>query len=47
MIENAHGFELVPWRPSLDRHLGEPVSGIIKSGGGIEWSLGRNRGISI
>lgn len=47
MIENAHGFELVPWRPSLDRHLGEPVSGIIKSGGGIEWSLGRSRGIAI
>ena len=26
MIEIAHGFELVPWWPSLDRHLGEPVS---------------------
>jgi type IV secretory pathway VirD2 relaxase len=47
MIENARGFELVPWKPSLDRHLGEQVMGTIKSGGGIEWSLGRSRGIAI
>ena len=47
MIEHAHGFELVPWKPSLDRHLGEQVMGTIKSGGGIEWTLGRSRGISI
>lgn len=47
MIEHAHGFELVPWKPSLERHLGEQVMGTIKSGGGIEWSLGRSRGIAI
>ena len=47
MIEHAHGFELVPWKPSLDRHLGEQVMGTIKSGGGIEWTLGRARGIAI
>lgn len=47
MIEHAHGFELVPWKPSLDRHLGEQLMGTIKSGGGIEWSLGRSRGIAI
>ena len=47
MIEHAHGFELVPWKPSLDRHLGEQVMGTIKSGGGIEWTLGRSRGLAI
>lgn len=47
VIEHAHGFELVPWKPSLDRHLGEQVMGTIKSGGGIEWTLGRSRGIAI
>lgn len=47
MITHAHGFELVPWKPSLERHLGEQVSGTIKSGGGIEWSLGRSRGIAV
>jgi type IV secretory pathway VirD2 relaxase len=47
LIENVHGFELVPWKPSLDRCLGAQVSGAMKSGGGIEWSIGRARGIAI
>ena len=47
MIDDGLGFELVPWRPQLDRHLGQHVSGNMKNGGGIEWSLGRSRGISI
>lgn len=47
MIEHAHGFELVPWKPSLDRYLGEQITGTIKNNGGIEWSLGRSRGIAI
>jgi type IV secretory pathway VirD2 relaxase len=47
MIDDGLGFELVPWKPSLDRHLGEQIMGTIKSGGGIEWSLGRSRGIAL
>ena len=47
MLDDGLGFELVPWRPQLDRHLGQHVSGMIKTGGGIEWSLGRARGLSI
>ncbi|NJO35672.1 MAG: DUF3363 domain-containing protein, partial [Rhodospirillales bacterium] len=47
MIQNELGFELVPWKPSLDRHLGESISGAVKAGGGIEWSIGRKRGIEI
>ena len=47
MLDDGLGFELVPWRPQLDRHLGQHVSGMIKTGGGIEWSLGRSRGLSI
>jgi type IV secretory pathway VirD2 relaxase len=47
MIDDGLGFELVPWRPQLDRHLGQHVSGMMKTGGGVEWSLGRSRGISI
>ena len=47
MIAHEKGFELVPWKPSLDRHLGESLSGTIKAGGGIEWQLGRTRGIEI
>jgi type IV secretory pathway VirD2 relaxase len=47
MLDDGLGFELVPWRPQLDRHLGQHVSGTMKTGGGIEWSLGRSRGIAI
>lgn len=47
MIDNGMGFELVPWRPQLDKHLGQHVTGTIKAGGGIEWALGRSRGIGI
>lgn len=47
MLDDGLGFELVPWRPQLDRQMGQHVSGNMKTGGGIEWSLGRSRGISI
>jgi type IV secretory pathway VirD2 relaxase len=47
MIDDGLGFQLVPWRPSLDRHLGKQVSGTITGAGGIDWSLGRGRGIGI
>lgn len=47
MIDDGLGFELVPWRPQLNRQLGERVSGTIKAGGGIDWTIGRSRGIAI
>jgi hypothetical protein len=47
MIDSGLGFELVPWRPQLDKHLGQHVTGMVKPGGGIDWSLGRSRGIEI
>ena len=47
MIDNGLGFELVPWRPQLDKHLGQHVTGTIKAGGGIDWTLGRSREIAI
>ena len=47
MIDDGMGFALVPWRPPLDKHLGEHVMGAVKPGGGIDWSLGRSRGLGI
>lgn len=47
MLDDGMGFALVPWRPALDKHLGEHVMGAVKSGGGIDWSLGRSRGLGI
>jgi type IV secretory pathway VirD2 relaxase len=46
MIDNGLGFSLVPWSPSLDRHLGLEVSGIAHASR-IDWSFGRSRGPSI
>lgn len=43
LIENAREFTLAPWRPVLDRHVGQSVSGIIR-GESISWTIGRRRG---
>jgi type IV secretory pathway VirD2 relaxase len=42
LVERAHDFTLVPWRPVLEPHLGKQVSGIARSEG-ISWTLGRGR----
>lgn len=52
MIEIAKGdgglgFQLVPWTPPLEKKLGQHITGIAKGGGGIEWSLGRQRGLGL
>uniref|UniRef100_UPI001D0AF3F3 DUF3363 domain-containing protein n=1 Tax=Roseobacter weihaiensis TaxID=2763262 RepID=UPI001D0AF3F3 len=47
MIDDGMGFELVPWKPQLEKHLGQTVSGTVTAGGGIDWLLGRKRGLSI
>jgi type IV secretory pathway VirD2 relaxase len=47
MIDDGMGFELVPWKPQLEKHLGQTVSGTMTAGGGIDWTLGRKRGLSI
>ena len=47
MLDNGLGFELVPWKPALERQLGQQVQGVIMPGGGIDWSLGRKRGQSL
>ncbi|WFT96981.1 DUF3363 domain-containing protein [Bradyrhizobium barranii] len=46
MIDNGLGFQLVPWLPSLERELGRQVSGIAGPGG-VDWSFGRKRDLSL
>ncbi|GAA0733336.1 MULTISPECIES: DUF3363 domain-containing protein [Sphingomonas] len=41
------GFSLVPWSPGLERQLGRQVAGVVRDGGGIDWSLGRKRGLGL
>src|SRR5712691_2686974 len=47
MIDDGLGFQLVPWRPALELHLGRHVSGVMMPAGGIEWSFGRKRGLGL
>ena len=41
MIDDGLGFQLVPWRPALEQHLGQHISGVMMPGGRVEWSVGR------
>lgn len=43
VVERSREFTLVPWRAVLERHLGKPIAGIMRSDG-ISWQLGRGRG---
>jgi Protein of unknown function (DUF3363) len=47
MIDDGLGFQLVPWRPALERELGRQVNGVVGPGGGITWDFGRKRGLSL
>ena len=47
MIDDGLGFQLVPWRPALEKELGREVRGVVAPGGSIEWTLGRKRGLGL
>lgn len=47
MIDDGMSFQLVPWRPALDKHLGQHITGTMSPGGTVDWALGRGRGIGL
>jgi hypothetical protein len=47
MIDDGLGFQLVPWRPALERELGHEVGGVTDSFGRVDWEFGRKRGLSL
>jgi hypothetical protein len=47
MIDNGLGFQLVPWQPLLEKRIGRHITGLQRDDGGIEWTFGRNRGLSL
>jgi type IV secretory pathway VirD2 relaxase len=47
VIDDGTGFQLVPWRPALEQHLGLEVSGVATGRGQVAWSLGRRVGLGI
>jgi hypothetical protein len=47
MIDDGLGFQLVPWTPSIEKHIGKHISGIARADGGIDWNFGRQRGLGL
>lgn len=47
MLDDGLGFRLVPWASTLEQQLGRQVSGVVRPGGGIDWTLGRKRDLGI
>ena len=47
MIDDGIGFQLVPWQPVLDKRIGQHITGTVRAAGGIEWGLGRKRGLGL
>ena len=46
MLDDGMGFSLVPWRPVLEKHLGQSVAGIAR-GNSVSWTFGRQRGMGV
>ncbi len=42
LIEQSREFTLVPWRPVLEKQIGKPVDGLMRTDG-VSWWFGRNR----
>ena len=47
MIDDGLGFQLVPWTPSVEKHLGKHISGVARGNGGVDWDFGRGRGLGL
>jgi type IV secretory pathway VirD2 relaxase len=47
MIEDGLGFKLVPWTPSIEKRVGQHISGVARADGGVDWSFGRKRGLGL
>jgi type IV secretory pathway VirD2 relaxase len=47
MIDDGLGFQLVPWRPALEKELGREVHGVMAPGGNLDWNLDRKRELGL
>ncbi|WP_246735783.1 DUF3363 domain-containing protein [Agrobacterium sp. a22-2] len=47
MLDDGIGFQLVPWQQALDQRVGQHISGVVRDGGGVDWSFARKRGLGL
>jgi type IV secretory pathway VirD2 relaxase len=45
MLDDGMGFSLVPWKPVIDRRIGQTVTAVLR-GNGVTWEFGRQRCLS-
>jgi len=43
VLDNGKGFSLVPWKPIIEKRLGQQMAATLR-GGGVSWEIGRMRG---
>ncbi|AFW01329.1 hypothetical protein B932_1760 [Gluconobacter oxydans H24] len=46
LVENAQEFVLVPWKPVIEKRLGQEIADVMRAGT-IDWQLGRQRGLGV
>ena len=46
MLDGATGFSLVPWRPVIEKRLGQSMNAVVQ-GEFVSWEFGRRRGLSL
>ena len=46
MLDDGVGFSLVPWRPVIEKRLGQDLTAVIQ-GSRVSWELGRSRTLSL
>lgn len=46
MLDDGMGFSLVPWRPVLEKRMGQTVGGIVR-GNNVSWEFGRQKGMGL
>jgi len=46
MLDDGLGFRLVPWKPMIEKRLGQEIAATV-CGGGVSWEIGRQRGPAV
>jgi hypothetical protein len=46
MLDDGVGFSLVPWRPVIEKRMGQQLSAVLQ-GTRVSWELGRSRTLSL
>ncbi|ESQ87034.1 relaxase/mobilization nuclease domain-containing protein [Asticcacaulis benevestitus] len=47
VLDDGVGFQLVPWSPKIEAHLGESICGKMRGRGAVTWDLGRSNSLGL